>query len=73
MNHNVEVFKKAFEALNRSFDENPLHDDVPVYVRAAKVAIEKIFEERVLRGPGAARDLLRECAGVLDAIAEMRN
>lgn len=73
MNHNVEVFKKAFEALNRSFDENPLHDDVPVYVRAAKVAIEKIFEERVLKGPVAARDLLQECAGVLDAIAEMRN
>src|SRR5690606_38183387 len=48
MNHNVEVFKRAFEALNRSFDENPLDDDMPVHVRAAKVAIEKIFEERVL-------------------------
>ncbi len=73
MNHNVEVFKNAFEALNRSFDENPLHDDVPVYVRAAKVAIEKIFEERVLKGPVAARDLLRECTALLDVFAELRN
>ncbi|MDK4711583.1 hypothetical protein [Rhizobium sp. CNPSo 4039] len=72
MNHNVEVFKKAFEALNRSFDENPLHDDVPVYVRAAKVAIEKIFEERVSKGPVAARDLLRECTALLDVFAELR-
>ncbi len=72
MNHNVEVFKKAFEALNRSFDENPQHDDVPVYVRAAKVAVEKIFEERVLKGSAAARNLLRECTTLLDVFAELR-
>ncbi|MNS87478.1 hypothetical protein D3C72_1214250 [compost metagenome] len=73
MNHNVEVFKRALEALNRSFDENPLDDDMPVHVRAAKVAIEKIFEERVLRGASAARDLLRECTTLLDVFAEARN
>ncbi|MBP2534866.1 hypothetical protein [Agrobacterium tumefaciens] len=73
MNHNVEVFKRAFEALNRSFDENPLDDDMPVHVRAAKVAIEKIFEERVLRGAAAARDLLRECTALLEVFAEARN
>lgn len=73
MNHNVEVFKKAFEALNRSFDENALDDDVPVHVRAAKVAIEKIFETRVLKGATAARDLLRECTTLLDVFAEARN
>lgn len=72
MNHNVEVFKKAFEALNLRFDENPLHDDVPVYVRAAKVAIEKIFEERRENGANAARDLLQECRSILDVFAEMR-
>jgi len=73
MNHNVEVFKKAFEALNRSFDENALDDDVPVHVRAAKIAIEKIFEARVLKGAAAARDLLQECAALLDIFAEVRN
>jgi hypothetical protein len=73
MNHNVEVFKKAFEALNHSFDENRLDDDVPVHVRAAKVAIEKIFEERDSKGPNAARDLLQECTALLDVFAELRN
>ncbi|MND78346.1 hypothetical protein D3C80_700570 [compost metagenome] len=73
MNHNVEVFKKAFEALNRSFDENPLDDDMPVHVRAGKVAIEKIFEARVLKGATAARDLLQECTALLDVFAEVRN
>lgn len=73
MNHNVEVFKKAFEALNRSFDENALDDDVPVHVRAAKIAIEKIFEARVLKGAAAARDLLQECTALLDVFAEVRN
>lgn len=33
MNHNVEVFERAFEALNHSFDENSLDDDMPVHVR----------------------------------------
>jgi hypothetical protein len=73
MNHNVEVFKTAFEALNRSFDENPLDDDVPVHVRAAKVAIEKIFEARVLKGATTARELLQECRALLDVFAEVRN
>jgi hypothetical protein len=73
MNHNVEVFKKAFEALNQSFDENRLHDDVPVHVRAAKVAIETIFEECASRGTTAARDLLQECRALLDVFAEVRN
>ncbi|QRY67971.1 hypothetical protein JVX98_27115 [Ensifer sp. PDNC004] len=72
MNHNVEVFVKAFEALNRSFDENPLDDDVPVHVRAAKVAIETMFEELVSQNEIAARDLLRECAPLLDVFAEVR-
>lgn len=73
MNHNVDVFKKAFEALNHSFDENRLDDDVPVHVRAAKVAIEKIFETRVLKGASAARNLLRESTTLLDVFAEVRN
>lgn len=73
MNHNVEVFKKAFETLNQSFDENRLDDDVPVHVRAAKVAIEKIFEEREFKGAHAARGLLRECTALLDVFAEVRN
>lgn len=73
MNHNVEVFKQAFEALNRSFDENRLDSDVPVCARAGKVAIEKIFEQRALKGPVAARDLLRECTTLLDGFAERRN
>ncbi|PYE45242.1 hypothetical protein DFI02_102686 [Rhizobium sp. PP-F2F-G20b] len=73
MNHNVEVFTKAFAALNRSYDENRLDDDMPVRVRAAKVSIEKIFEERVLKGATAARDLLRQCASLLDVFAEVRN
>lgn len=73
MNHNVEVFKKAFTALNRSFDDNPRDDDMPVHVRAAKVAIELIFEERLLKGPAAARKLLKESAFMLDVFAEMRN
>lgn len=72
MNHNVEVFKRAFEALNRSFDENSLDDDMPVHVRVAKVAIEKIFEERFLKGAAAARGLLRECTALLDVFAELR-
>lgn len=73
MNHNVEVYVRAFEALNRSFDEGRLDGDMRVEVRAAKTAIEKIFEERVLRGPIAARDLLRECTALLDVFAEARN
>lgn len=73
MNHNVEVFKQAFEALNDSFDEKQLDDDVPVRVRAAKVAIEKIFEARSSKGATAARDLLQECAAVLNVFAEVRN
>ncbi|WP_313664324.1 hypothetical protein [Shinella sp.] len=73
MNHNVEVFKQAFEALNDSFDENQLDDDVPVRVRAAKVAVEKIFEEREFKGAHAARELLQECAALLDVFAEVRN
>lgn len=72
MNHNVEVFKRAFEALNRSFDENRLDDDVPVHVRAAKVAIEKIFETRGSKGATAARDLLQECTPLLNVFAEVR-
>ncbi|TCL93586.1 hypothetical protein C8J38_1027 [Rhizobium sp. PP-WC-2G-219] len=72
MNHNVEVFTRAFAALNRSYDENWLHDDMPVRVRVAKMAIEKIFEERVLKGATAARALLRECAALLDVFAEVR-
>lgn len=73
MNHNVEVFKHAFEALNRSFDENRLDDDMPVRVRAAKIAIEKIFETRVAVGAAAARELLRECTALLDVFAEVRS
>ncbi|MDR6103019.1 hypothetical protein QE369_003216 [Agrobacterium larrymoorei] len=73
MNHNVEIFKKAFEALNRSFDENPWHDDMPVYVRAAKVAIELIFEKHDSTSPAAARALLKESALMLDVFADMRN
>jgi hypothetical protein len=73
MNHNVEVFKKAFEALNHSFDTNPLHSDVPVSVRAAKIAIELIFKEAVEeRNMVRAREILVEFRGVLDAIAEAR-
>lgn len=73
MNHNVEVFKKTFESLNKSFDQNPLHDNMGVHVRGAKVAIELIFKELDSKGSAAARTLLKESAFMLDIFAEMRN
>lgn len=73
MNHNVEVFTKAFAALNHSFDNNPLHDDMPVRVRGAKIAIEKIFEAAFkAKGMVQARAMLEEFTPILDVFAEVR-
>lgn len=73
MNHNVQAYISAFSELHKSYNAIGLHDCVPVYVRAAKVAIEKIFEERVSNGAVAARDLLQKCTALLNVFAEVRN
>jgi hypothetical protein len=44
-----------------------------VHARAAKVAIEKILEARVLKGKTCAKDLPQECTVLLDVFAEVRN
>jgi hypothetical protein len=68
MNHNVEAYVQAFEALNRSFDDNRFQDQMPVSVRQAKAAIEVIFQQAFVVGDVAnARSLLRQCRRVLDA------